>query len=179
MAGQTKEWNEGIMTLKWDEEAHEMEWQLQMATADYLTGDIYKGYKKIGTVQKPFHYLKFHHPALENREEGGKYKRRGSTPGIPDWLLWGPNKWHGMIELKVAGRGLSPNQKETDRWCTEYGFPFTICRTVEQFRDQIIAWGFPCLNMACREPVYGSPSHKKHLSFMSQAPIDYKPEIKW
>lgn len=149
------------------DEEKELEWRLQVATADYLRGRIYKNMKQYTRVPIPFHHLKFHHPALEFRggESGDKYRRRGSEAGIPDWLLWAPKRWHGMIELKVAGRGLNDNQKEVHRWATEYGFPFAICRTVREFRDTIIKWGWVCHNMNCIEPDYRTKEQKQKASF--------------
>lgn len=148
-------------------EDREHEWRLQEATATYLTGKLYGGPKVIKTYPIPFHYLKFHHPALEYRgaESGNKYKKRGSTSGIFDWLFWGPDRFHAMAELKVAKRGLNIPQKETWRWLGEYGFPKTICYSVKELRDFIISCGFECHNMACIEPDYRSPEKKKFDAF--------------
>lgn len=157
-----------------DDEIIELEWRLQTATADYLTGKEWRGNKVHARHTIPFRFLKYHHPALEYRGEGSgeaaKYKRRGSTPGIWDWLLWGPNRWHAQIELKVAGRGLNDNQKETDRWLTEYGFPHAIARSVTEFRDIIIEWGWECHNMACKEPIYHTKEQMRKLAINAFAP---------
>lgn len=160
-----------------DDEITELEWRLQVATADYLQGRIYHGPIKFHATPIPFHHLKFHHPALEYRgeAEGAKYKRRGSTPGIPDWLFWGPNKLHATAELKVAGRGLNANQKDCHRWLIEYGFPYAICRSVAQLRDFIISLGFQCHNMACREPDHRTKEQKfadVHAMYKRYTPKD-------
>lgn len=149
-----------------DDEIVEKEWQLQEAAATYLSGEFWAGSVIKKRYQKPFHFLKYHHPALEYRgdADGNKYKKRGSTAGIPDWLLWERNRWHGMIELKVAGRGLNYNQKEVHRWATEYGFPHAVCYTVCEMRDKIIEWGFKCHNMACIEPNYYTKEQKFKLA---------------
>lgn len=148
-----------------EDEVAELEWKLQQATADYLRGST--------GIPIPFHFLKFHHPALEYRgaAEGAKYARRGTTPGMPDWLLWGPNRWHGMIELKVEGRGLNANQKEVHRWAMEYGFPHAIARSVREFRDIIIGWGWECHNMAVREPDYATKEQKYQRYFDMMKPL--------
>lgn len=145
-----------------------LEYKLQEATAAYLSGRHYRG-NKFTLHAIPFHHLKFHHPANEGRSEGEgfKFKKRGVTPGITDWLLWGPNKWHGMIELKVTGRGLSSSQKNVRGWATEYGFPHAICHSVAEFRDAIIEWGWQCHNMACIEPDYSTEKDR------FRAAVDY------
>lgn len=135
------------------------EYKLQTATADYVHGRIYKGIKLMAHVQRPFPLLKFHHSANEGRSEteGAKFKRRGVMAGITDWLIWGPNRWHGMIELKAPGKELNRlhgNQATVSQWAQEYGFPHAVCRSVAEMRDTLIGWGHKCQNMACIEPDY-------------------------
>ncbi len=155
-----------------DDEIIELEWQLQFACAAYVSGDVWGGNKIIKRHPIPFHFLKYHHPAMEYRgdDDGNKYRKRGSTSGIPDWLLWGPNKWHAFIELKVAGRKLNPNQQEWHRWARDYGFPHAVCYTLHEFRDTIISWGWDCKNMACIEPNYQTKEQKFRASHNFYAP---------
>ena len=154
------------------DEIVEYEWQLQLAAATYVSGKVWGGNKVIKRHPIPFHFLKFHHPAMEYRGdgEGNKYRKRGTTDGIPDWLLWGPKRWHGFIELKVAERKLQPNQQEWHRWAVDYGFPHAVCYTVHEFRDTLIKWGWECHNMACIEPVYRTKAQLHRLAYKAFAP---------
>lgn len=158
------------------DEIIELEWRLQEATASYLSGEEWRGNKIYQRHTIPFHFLKFHHPALEYRGagEGIKYRKRGSTSGLTDWLLWGPNKWHGFIELKVVDRKLTENQKEVRRWALEYGFPYVICRAVHEVRDALIGWGWKCHNLACREPDHRTAENKKAQAFDLYMPRNKK-----
>lgn len=141
------------------------EFKLQWACADYLLGVRGHG-KNMVKAARPFPWLQFNHPAAEGRDagEGYKFKRLGVMAGMTDWQIWGPNAWHGLIELKVKGGVLSTPQQRVRSWAVEYGFPHVVCHSVHMVRDALIGWGHTCENMACIEPDYLSKDDKFELS---------------
>ncbi len=147
------------------------EFKLQWACADYLLG--VKGHgKNMQNVTKPFPWLKFNHPAAEFRGagEGYKFKRLGVMAGMTDWQIWGPERWHGLIELKIKGGHLSPAQQRVRSWAIEYNFPHAVCYSVRMVRDALIGWGHECVNMHCIEPDFMTTQEKHKLSHDFFAP---------
>lgn len=155
---------------------------LHFAVIDYLRGEIRQG-KNIIRVQAPFPALLFTAPTGEQKDATEAFwaKRKGYLAGTPDILFWwcktinrpdGSIIWdrisvNAAIELKSSTGTQSPAQREFQRKFEECNGKYTVCRTVAQVRDTLIAWGLECKNKQCIEP---APSAKQRLA-MHTAPI--------
>lgn len=73
---------------------------------------------------------------------GGKLKRLGLVPGIPDlaFCIGGQSAW---IELKTEKGTLSPNQKACHVALKEAGALVAVCRSVAEVEGTLRGWGAP------------------------------------
>ena len=73
------------------------------------------------------------------RIEGGIMKAEGVTRGVSDLLLLFPAKhYHGLcIEMKTEKGKQQPSQKIWQRAVEDAGYKYIICRSFEDFMEQI------------------------------------------
>lgn len=71
--------------------------------------------------------------------EGKIMKMEGTVAGAADLFLFFPARgYHGLaIEMKTAKGYQRPSQKEWQKCIEEQGYKYIICRSFEQFRDEI------------------------------------------
>lgn len=75
--------------------------------------------------------------------EGARKKAKGCRAGWPDMGVWW-NRRVVLLELKrEVGGTLSPAQKEVHEQLAENGFPVTVCRSVDDALDAVVAAGMP------------------------------------
>lgn len=148
------------------------ETSLQIATADYLRGEIHHG-KNIIRVQKPFPGLVSMHPCNEFKDAKEAFwaVRKGILKGANDWIFWWPGNNFGTIELKLRGKAPSPDQIDFGNKIVDCGGKKGLAYSVAELRDILIGWGIECKNMQAREPQL-SFAAKKRANFEWQRPID-------
>jgi hypothetical protein len=71
--------------------------------------------------------------------EAAKFKQMGVRAGYPDLTLLVPRKgYHALfIELKTAKGKQSEHQKEYQAEVEKQGYKYIICRSVQEFIDEI------------------------------------------
>lgn len=76
------------------------------------------------------------------RIEGAIMKAEGVTKGVSDLLLLFPAKhYHGIaIEMKTEKGKQQPSQKIWQRAVEDAGYKYVICRSFEDFMEQINAY---------------------------------------
>jgi hypothetical protein len=69
-------------------------------------------------------------------------KRDGLCPGFPDFLVYGPDKRMGHIEVKCEGAYQQPTQKAVQTWLTEWGHLYAVCRSLDDVEETLARWGW-------------------------------------
>jgi hypothetical protein len=69
-------------------------------------------------------------------------KRDGLLPGFPDLIVFGKGGRIGFIEVKVEGSYQQPSQKECQRWLTELGQRYAVCRSTLDVDETLTQWGW-------------------------------------
>ena len=85
----------------------------------------------------------FHHSPNEGKHRVQyrvKQKRAGMMPGFPDLVLLYPNRPPHFIELKTPKGRLSDAQKGFMQMCDDMGFPFAICRSLDDVQNTVRGW---------------------------------------
>ena len=85
-----------------------------------------------------------HSPNEGKRTVGQKVHliRMGMLPGYPDLEILAGGKSF-FVEFKRGKKGrLSEEQKAFQEWALENGFPYAVCRGVQEFEDILNEWGF-------------------------------------
>lgn len=74
-----------------------------------------------------------------DRVSGAKLKAEGVLPGVSDLLLLVARDWcHGLlIEMKTAKGKQSPAQRDWQREMESRGYRYIICRSFDDFKEQI------------------------------------------
>lgn len=110
---------------------------------------------------------------------GGGYHRgmslvgKGTKKGVPDVLiLWGA--LYG-IELKTEKGIVSGAQDDTMEDIRAAGGFTAVCRSLEEVKNQIIAWGIPLLEKSLKDMAFEAAVHKTvnnpWIGHNSNAPI--------
>jgi hypothetical protein len=89
-------------------------------------------------------WFRLFHPAnggQRNAIEAAKFKRMGVVAGIADLVCLLPDSKVGFIELKFGKNGTSIHQDDFARFCKNSGYPYALCRTVEEALDTLKGWG--------------------------------------
>lgn len=73
-------------------------------------------------------------------------KRDGLTPGFPDLIVFGKGGLIGFIEVKTEGSYQQASQKECQRWLTEFGQRYAVCRSSLDVMETLEQWGWICSN---------------------------------
>ena len=74
----------------------------------------------------------------KNKIAGTRNRSKGLQAGRSDLVFY----YHGRalhIELKLPGRRQSPDQRKWQRIIEAQGFRYVICRTMQEFKDVILA----------------------------------------
>lgn len=72
--------------------------------------------------------------------DGRRGKEMGVQPGWPDLLIYVDGKGYA-IEVKQPGKYLSPFQREVAKQLGVQGIPHAVCRSVDDARNVLAAWG--------------------------------------
>lgn len=74
-----------------------------------------------------------------SQRTGAMLKAEGVMAGAPDLFLFVPtNKYHGLaIEMKTTTGRQSNNQKEWQCFAEAQGYKYVLCRSFEQFQNEI------------------------------------------
>lgn len=86
--------------------------------------------------------LRLHHSpngGKRNLIEAAKFKEMGVRAGFPDLIFLVPNKQYPFmgIELKTSKGKLSEYQKEYQREFVQMGARYVVCRSVDEFMNEI------------------------------------------
>lgn len=89
-------------------------------------------------------YLLFHVPngGRRNAREAAFLKLEGVVAGIPDlFLAVGRHGFHGLfIEMKAGRNTATPAQKEMMERLYRAGYSCVVCRSFEEFRDEVMKY---------------------------------------
>jgi hypothetical protein len=77
------------------------------------------------------------------RAEAGALKALGTTPGVPDLLVWLPGGGHFQVELKAGAGRLSAHQAAWISRMTDMGVAVHIIRSLEGVEALLRAEGVP------------------------------------
>ena len=99
-------------------------------------------------MQYPQYAMLLTHPANEgngNRVTGAIHKAEGTTPGIPDLLLFVPAEFDCMycglgLELKTASGRQSKQQKDFQQMFQAAGYCYIVIRSLDEFRLHVNVW---------------------------------------
>jgi hypothetical protein len=81
------------------------------------------------------------HGGKRTIETGALLKRMGLVPGIPDFLLYGPDGQEYWLELKRGPAPLSDAQLAFIGEMTKRGVPVEVARSYREAEAQLRAWG--------------------------------------
>ena len=71
-----------------------------------------------------------------DRIEGAKNRSKGVQPGRSDFVIYYQREAF-MIEMKEGDGSLSKDQKDWQKLVESQGFRYTLCRTLEDFKEAI------------------------------------------
>ena len=76
---------------------------------------------------------------FRNKVTGAILKAEGAVAGSPDLFLFYPNcEYHGLaIEMKTSKGVQSETQKGWQSVAEHYGYKYVICRSLEEFINEI------------------------------------------
>lgn len=79
---------------------------------------------------------------LRRRIEAAIMKAEGMTAGVSDLILLVPSKgYHSLcIEMKTEKGRQTERQKQWQRQAERYGNKYVICRSFDEFREEITAY---------------------------------------
>jgi hypothetical protein len=63
-------------------------------------------------------------------------KAEGSRAGMPDLVIFAPNKCF-FVEMKAKAGRMSENQKEIEKILTQMGFRYYLCRNFDEFKNVV------------------------------------------
>ena len=69
-------------------------------------------------------------------------KRDGLLPGMPDLLVYGSGGRIGHIEVKTPKGTVQDSQKAVKAWLEGLGHSYAICRSIDDTRAALTAWGW-------------------------------------
>ena len=75
--------------------------------------------------------------------EAAALKAMGTTPGVPDLLIWLPGGGHFQVELKAGAGKLSPAQAAWHDTVSSLGHRVYICRSVDDVERCLRAEAVP------------------------------------
>lgn len=80
---------------------------------------------------------------VTSKASAGRAKAEGMTAGVPDITFVRQGGHIAYIELKADKGRLSPAQVEWLDWCAEMQIPAAICRSLDDVKAMLFAWGIP------------------------------------
>jgi hypothetical protein len=81
------------------------------------------------------------------RAEAGVLKAMGTTPGVPDLLIWLPSGGHFQIELKAGTGRLSAHQAAWINRMSDMGVTVHVIRSLDGLEALLRAEGVPAVGM--------------------------------
>lgn len=117
--------------------------------------------------------LKIFHIANENRDSTQGYfnKMLGQLKGMSDIMAGWPHSNVGICEVKLPGKPLSPEQNKVLSWASAIGWHTGVARTVKQFHELGIEWGWSTAHHRITEADYRSEHGKFRDAFDAQRPL--------
>ena len=90
-----------------------------------------------------------HVPNGERRDRAtaGRLKAMGTTPGVPDLLVWLPGGGHFQVELKAGNGRLSAHQSAWISRMTDMGVAVHVIRSLDGLEELLRAEGVPVVGM--------------------------------
>jgi hypothetical protein len=88
-----------------------------------------------------------HCPNGERRDRAtaGRLKAMGTTPGVPDLLIWLPGGGHFQVELKAGSGKLSAHQSAWISRMTDMGVAVHVIRSLDGLEALLRAEGVPAI----------------------------------
>lgn len=77
------------------------------------------------------------HNTPRNKVDGARLKAMGMVTGVADMVYLNPSGPVTFIEFKTETGRQSPEQKEFERKCYEWGYAYEIVRTFDEFKAAI------------------------------------------
>ena len=77
------------------------------------------------------------HNTPRNKIDGARLKAMGMVAGVADMVYLNPNGLVTFIEFKTDKGRQSPEQKDFERKCYEWGYAYEIVRTFDEFKAAI------------------------------------------
>jgi len=78
---------------------------------------------------------------LRTKAEAARLKWTGVVAGIPDLAIVAPGRRVFFIEVKAPSGALSLDQRAIRDWLIALGSPPAICRSIDDARRALAAWG--------------------------------------
>src|SRR4051812_16880821 len=78
-----------------------------------------------------------------SKVEAGVFKAMGTTPGVPDLLIWLPGGGHFQVELKAGNGRLSAHQAAWVSRMTDMGVAVHVIRSLDGLEALLRAEGVP------------------------------------
>jgi len=69
-------------------------------------------------------------------------KRDGLLPGMPDLIVYGSRSRIGHIEVKCEGKYQQDTQRSVQRWMTDWGHLYAVCRSLADVDETLARWGW-------------------------------------
>lgn len=69
-------------------------------------------------------------------------KANGLCVGFPDISVYADGRRIGHIEVKLEGEPQSDKQIDCERWLTNMGHQYAICRSIEDVDETLEKWGW-------------------------------------
>ena len=87
------------------------------------------------------HIVIHHSPngGFRTQAEGGIFKAMGTLAGFPDlFIMHAAKDYHGLfVEMKSKKGRHEDSQKAFEKKATESGYKYIICRSIDQFINEI------------------------------------------
>lgn len=77
------------------------------------------------------------HNTPRNKIDGARLKAMGMVAGVADMVYLNPNGPVTFIEFKTDKGIQSPEQKDFERKCYEWGYAYEIVRSLDDFKAAI------------------------------------------
>lgn len=80
--------------------------------------------------------------ADQRKRQMANLKRDGLMPGFPDLIVYGKGGKVGHIEVKCEGSYQQPTQKDVQKWMSDWGHRYSVCRSIEDVEETLNCWGW-------------------------------------
>ncbi len=119
---------ERMSAAEWRSQAQD-EHAVQKSIIEYLDKKLPPFIRVVAVSNKP-----------RSAMQGHLEKARGARKGFPDLIVIREGGICGLMEVKIEGGKLSPEQKEWRDWCAGNSIPYAVVRSVSDVEETLIHW---------------------------------------